>query len=122
MTLTQYIAISTVLDYEIANNKENTVLPQVVHLLLDTDIPEEMYPQINHAVSALSAAVGEILAAGLVAIGGSLFSGMLEVSIVGAVLAAAWTGKIFPSNKKNTSISNNNCGLFGRIYGKQDRN
>lgn len=104
MTLTQYIAIRTVLDYEIANNSENTVLPQVVHLLLDTDIPEEMHPQVNHAVSALSAAAaGGIGVAGLVAISGSLFGGMVGVPVVGTVLAATWMGKIFSSNKKNTS-------------------
>ena len=104
MTLTQYIAIRTVLDYEIANNSENTVLPQVVHLLLDTDIPEEMHSQVNHAVSALSAAAaGGIGVAGLVAISGSLFSNLIGVPIAGTFLTSAWLGKIFSSNKKNIS-------------------
>ena len=35
MNLTQYIAIRSILDYEIESNKENTVLPQVISILVD---------------------------------------------------------------------------------------
>lgn len=35
MTLTQYIAIRSIIDYEIQTNKENSVLPQVVEVLLN---------------------------------------------------------------------------------------
>ena len=35
MTLTQYIAIRSILDFEIQTNKENSVLPQVVEVLLN---------------------------------------------------------------------------------------
>lgn len=100
MTLTQYIAIRTVLDYEIANNSENTVLPQVVHLLLDTDIPEEMHPQVNHAVSALSAAAaGGIGLSGLIAISGGLLGGIGLASTMGTMIASSWMKKIFTSKQ-----------------------
>lgn len=35
MTLTQYIAIRAIIDYEIQTNKENTVLPKIVETFLD---------------------------------------------------------------------------------------
>lgn len=35
MTITQYIAIRSILDYEISNNQENIILPKVVEILLD---------------------------------------------------------------------------------------
>ena len=41
MNLTQYIAIRSVLDHEIQSNPENTVLPEVVAILLDNDDIDE---------------------------------------------------------------------------------
>lgn len=100
MTLTQYIAIRTVLDYEITHNTENTVLPQVVHLLLDTDIPEERSPQVNHAVSALSAAAaGGIGLPGLIAISSGLLGGVGLASTTGTMMASLWMKKIFTSKQ-----------------------
>lgn len=61
MNLTQYIAIRAVIDYEIANKPENTVLPEVVSILLDKDdLDEQKYKDIKNAVSvaAVSAAGG----------------------------------------------------------------
>lgn len=61
MNLTQYIAIRAVIDYEIINKPENTVLPEVVSILLDKDdIDEQKYKDIKNAVSvaAVSAAGG----------------------------------------------------------------
>ena len=95
MTLTQYIAIRTVLDYEIANNPENTVLPQVIHLLLDADTPEESQPQVNHAITALTAAAaGGIGVSGLVELSSSLLSGLVGGPIVGVALTTSWMARL----------------------------
>ena len=57
MTLTQYIAIRSVIDYEIATNKENTILPQVVTILLDNyeALADEDYDKVKEAAAAVSA-------------------------------------------------------------------
>lgn len=100
MNLTQYIAIRSVLDHEIQSNHENTVLPEVVAILLDNDdIDENKYDEIKKAVSvaAVSAAGG---------IGGSTLAGILTglfvplgitfpvVSGIAGVNAAKWLSKI----------------------------
>ena len=44
MSKTQYIAIRTMLDYEIADNPDNVALEQAVRILLDSEeMPEEQY-------------------------------------------------------------------------------
>lgn len=62
MSLTQYIAIRAILDYEIETNKENTVLPQVVSILLDRneELTDEENKKLNDAIKtvAISAAGG----------------------------------------------------------------
>lgn len=52
MTQTQYIAIRAVLEYEIQTNKENTVLPQVIAILLN-DRNEEKEKQITSKLQQL---------------------------------------------------------------------
>ena len=61
MNFTQYIAIRSVLDYEIANNQENEVLPKVVALLLDCEdeMDESDYSKVQDVVGTVAAtAVG----------------------------------------------------------------
>jgi len=61
MNFTQYIAIRSVLDYEIANNKENEVLPKIVALLLDCEdeLDESDYLKVQDVVGTVAAtAVG----------------------------------------------------------------
>lgn len=62
MTLSQYIAIRTVIDYQIENDPGNTVLPQAVKILLDghETISSEEYAKAKKAIetAALSAAGG----------------------------------------------------------------
>ncbi|AFS77511.1 HTH-type 3 domain-containing protein [Gottschalkia acidurici 9a] len=86
MNLTQYIAIRAILDYEIANNKENTVLPQVVTILLDKadEFDEKDYNKLKEAISAVSiSAAGGITGATLA----SMFAGLLApIGIIGAGL------------------------------------
>ncbi len=69
MTLTQYIAIRSVLDYEIEKNQDNTVLPQVIDILVDKGekLDEENYSEIKETVdvvatSASGGKTGESLA------------------------------------------------------------
>ena len=57
MSKTQYIAIRTVLDYEIAENPDNVALKKAVEILLDTEeMPEEDYKKVQDAVSVVSGA------------------------------------------------------------------
>lgn len=57
MNFTQYIAIRSVLDHEIDNNKENEVLPKVVKLLLDSDdkLDEDDYSKVMEVVGTVAA-------------------------------------------------------------------
>ena len=57
MNLTQYIAIRSILDYEIESNPENTVLPQVINILVDKglELEEENYFEIKETVDTVAA-------------------------------------------------------------------
>ena len=57
MNFTQYIAIRSVLDAEIEQNKENKVLPQVIAILLDSDneLDNDDYEEIQKSVETVSA-------------------------------------------------------------------
>jgi transcriptional regulator with XRE-family HTH domain len=63
MSLTQYIAIRSILDYEIESNQDNTVLPQVINILVDkgAELEEEDYSEIIETVDtvAASASIGK---------------------------------------------------------------
>lgn len=104
MTLTQYIAIRTILDYEIANNEGNEVLPQVVHLLLDVPIEElsiEDRKKIHNTVTTLAAAsAGGLGIAGLVAVSAGLLGGIAGIAIVGASAATtSWLHRLMKNKK-----------------------
>lgn len=75
LTQMQYIAIRAVLDYEIQTNKENTVLPQVIAILLKEDneeiFDEEKEEKIASAVTTVAAtAAGGIVGAQLALVAG----------------------------------------------------
>ncbi|MDD2496965.1 MAG: helix-turn-helix transcriptional regulator [Desulfitobacteriaceae bacterium] len=57
MNFSQYIAIRSVLDAEIANNKDNELLPKVVAILLDSEdeINEDDYSKIQDVVETVAA-------------------------------------------------------------------
>ena len=57
MSLTHYIAIRSVLDYEIETNRENVVLPQVISILVDkgADLEEDSYTEIRETVNTVAA-------------------------------------------------------------------
>lgn len=105
MTLTQYIAIRTVLDYEIENNKSNEVLPQVVHILLDVpddEISAEDHKKIVQAVTTLAAAsAGGVGLAGLVSVSAGLLGGIVGLAGVGVALSSAsWIQRLMNKEKE----------------------
>lgn len=105
MTLTQYIAIRTVIDYEIENNKSNEVLPQVVHILLDLpddELNEEDHKKINQAVTTLAAAsVGGVGLASLVSVSAGLLGGIAGLAMTGAAIGTvSWIQKLMGKEKR----------------------
>ena len=104
MSLTQYIAIRTVLDYEIENNKANAVLPQVVHILLDVPddkISAEEHQRVNQATSTLAAAsVGGIGLAGLISASVGLLGGITAFAAAGTSIGtASWLQRLMKGRK-----------------------
>lgn len=61
MNLTQYIAIRSILDYEIESNPDNIVLPQVINILVDKGVAleEENYSEIKETVDTVAASASE---------------------------------------------------------------
>lgn len=57
MTLTQYIALRSILDNEIESNPDNSVLPQVISILVDNgaELDEEQYLEIKDTVGVVAA-------------------------------------------------------------------
>ncbi|MEL7658957.1 MAG: helix-turn-helix transcriptional regulator, partial [Bacillota bacterium] len=57
MNFSQYIAIRSIFDAEIANNKENELLPKVIAILLDSEdeINEDDYSKIQDVVETVAA-------------------------------------------------------------------
>ncbi len=92
LTQTQYIAIRAVLEYEIQTNKENTVLPQVIDILLNDQneetFDEEKEKQITSAVETVAAtAAGGIAGAQLATVAGAVLLPLAgSVGIVGGTI------------------------------------
>lgn len=107
MTLTQYIAIRAVIDFEIQTNKDNTVLPQVVEILLnrDEEHTDEEREKIAESVKTIAAtASGGIGGAALAAVSAGLLGGMLGGPILamgGIVAGSTWLAKILKEKDKN---------------------
>lgn len=106
LTQTQYIAIRSVLDYEIQTNKENTVLPQVISILLDSDnnadIDDEKEIEMKTAIDTIAAtAAGGIAGAQLAAVAGVVLAPLLgPVGLVGGAIFGAALGWLNPFMKK----------------------
>lgn len=105
MTLTQYIAIRAIIDYEIQTNKENKVLPQVVEVLLNRneEYTQEEREKISESVKTIAAtAAGGITGASLGAVSAGLLGGVLGLPIaaIGGVAASTvWLSKILKEKK-----------------------
>lgn len=106
MTLTQYIAIRAVLDYEIESNKSNEILPQVVHVLLDVpdnEINTEERKRIDHAITTLAAAsAGGLGMVSLASLGAGLLGGITGLTVIGAAFgASSWKKRIMGKNNND---------------------
>ena len=108
MTLTQYIAIRSIIDYEIQTNKENSVLPQVVEVLLNhyDEYSEEERKKVTENVKTIAAtASGGVRGENLVKVSTVLLSGFFAVLsvVVKANKAegkANWLSKILKEKDK----------------------
>lgn len=103
MTLTQYIAIRTVLDYEIESNPENVALAQVVEILLNQadSMSEKEENEIKKTMGVIAAAaVGGANTATLSATSRVLLGSM---GIVAGIVtnSAIWLPAVLNLIKKN---------------------
>ena len=119
MTKTQYIALRSVIDYEIATNTENPALGQVVNAILNSDDEDEEYDEsetaktrhidkkaYEEAVKTITASVGtsntlskSIASAGtMAAVSSTLMTMAANPLIIG--LTTEWMSKIITNKKK----------------------
>lgn len=100
MNFTQYIAIRSVLDYEIENNKENGVLHKVLILLLENndELDEDDYSKVREVVGTVAAtAVGGTPVAKLDEVFEILINSLpFVVPIIGAIIGSStsWLKKL----------------------------
>jgi transcriptional regulator with XRE-family HTH domain len=100
MNFTQYIAIRSVLDCEIENNKENEVLPKVVALLLDSgdELDDDNYSKVQEVAGTVAAtAAAGTPTAKLDSIFDVLIKSLpLVVPIMGAIIGSStsWSKKL----------------------------
>ncbi len=101
MTLTQYIAIRAVLDFEMQNHPNKEILEKVLYILVDNteEIGADDYEKIKETVAAVSfSATSGIAGATL----GAMLAGALSIGVGGFMLPAgaiigastAWLSKI----------------------------
>lgn len=88
MNLTQYIAIRAVLDYEIASNPENEVLPQVVSVLLDSD--EDEYEKAKEPVKIVAASAAGGIATGALAGVLAALVPLAKIVVPAGIVCASW--------------------------------
>ena len=106
MTLTQYIAIRSILDFEIQTNKENSVLPQVVEVLLNRndEYTEEERAIVGEKVKTIAAtAAGGAQATSVAAVSAGLLSSFLGfpvATIVSSAVSTVWLSKILKEKGK----------------------
>lgn len=115
MTKTQYIALRTVIDYEIATNTENATLGQVVNALLNSDdeddeseatetktIDKKEYVEAVKTITATATSKDKnkkaMSAGAMAAVGSTLMAMAANPLIIG--LTAEWMSKIIIGKKK----------------------
>ena len=116
MTKTQYIALRTVIDYDIATNTENATLGQVVNALLNADdeddesetaetktIDKKEYVEAVKTITATANAKEKgkkaaISAGAMAAVGSTLMAMAANPLIIG--LTTEWMSKIITGKKK----------------------
>ena len=103
MTLTQYIALRSIIDFEIQTNKDNSVLPQVVEVLLNNydEYTEEEREEVTENVKTIAAtASGGITGDSLAAVSAKLLGMALSGSPAHVITSAVWLAKILKSKGK----------------------
>lgn len=115
MTKTQYIALRTVIDYEIATNTDNTALGQVVNVLLNSDEEDDIAEttetktiekkEYEKAVKTITATANakdkrkKALSAGaMAAVSSTIMAMAANPQIIG--LTTEWMSKIITGSKK----------------------
>lgn len=110
MNFSQYIALRTILDYEIETNTENEVLSKVITILLDSD--EEEYIKYKGSMEIIAAsAVGGVSGAALLGLfvklvpmaGIGLAAGLAPIvglGIASGIVSAAWLKNIVKNNQR----------------------
>ena len=113
MTKTQYIALRTVIDYEIATNTDNATLGQVVNVLLNSDddenddsetkpIEKKEYVEAVKTITATAIAKDKnkkaISAGAMAAVGTTIMAMAANPLIIG--LTTEWMSKIITGKKK----------------------
>lgn len=99
MSKTQYIAIRTVIDYEITEHPENELLKNVVNILLNSDDTEENQEKIIKTIEVLdntskAAIAGGAALAGISAVLAILSSPSVAPVIGSALANSEWLKKI----------------------------
>lgn len=105
MTLIQYIALRSIIDFEIQTNKDNLVLPQVVEVLLNNyeEYTEKEREKVNENVKTIAAtASGGITGTSLAALSAGLLAGILKSPTATATATTAvWLAKILNGKGKS---------------------
>ncbi len=99
MSVTQYIAIRTILDYEIKNNNSNESLKRIVEILLDSeyDFDNEDEVKLTENINVIAAAAsGGISGAALFAVASTLLPSIVQ----GVIVGSSWISKILVNKKK----------------------
>lgn len=93
MSKTQYIAIRTIIDYEIAEHPENELLANVVYILLDSDDTKENEEKAKATIEMLDKTSKTAITSGAIA----------GVSAILAVLASPYVAPAISSAIENSS-------------------
>ena len=94
MSKTQYIAIRTIIDYEIQEKPDNVLLPQIVNVLLNNDDTEDDIRKAEQTREILNSTPRSVLGGKeLVGIIG-LLTGILGAFVPQLVSSAKWLKKI----------------------------
>lgn len=97
MTKTQYIAIRAMIDYEINTNKDNTMLAQIVNLLLDSEeFSEEDQVKIDTAMAYVTGAKEKGLSSAAIATGMASLLTALGLTLISNPVASIVTTTTVP--------------------------
>jgi len=101
MNFTQYVAIRTILDYEIENNEVNKILPQIVTIFLDkgNELDDVNYSKIRESANTVAASsISGISTAKLIPVFEMLLSS-LAIPIISSIVANPSISKNYINKK-----------------------